>query len=256
MQSLTLPFPQPLVPATFVARPNRFVALVRLDGAPAGPAVEPLPAHVPDPGRLHDLLVPGARLWLVAADRHPPGPPLRPGLRRRPPRKTHYDVLLVEWAGELVSLDTRLPLALVRRNLEEQRIPEFAGYSEVRPEVRLGRSRIDFLLSDALGAQCYVEVKSATLVEEGLALFPDAVTERGARHLRELAAARRAGYRAAALFVVQRRAAQALAAHAENDPVFAQALREAAAAGVELVAYTCQLTLTGIALDQRIPVRV
>jgi len=252
MNGVILPFPGPLVPATFLSRHNRFAAIVRLDDG------SDEYVHLPDPGRLKELLIPGARLWLAYA---------APGLRRSV-RKTAYGVLLAKAAGGLISLDTRIPAALVRRALEARAIPQLASYGTVQAEARYGRSRIDFLLSHSdraatvaitdvlLEARCLLEVKSVTLVENGVGLFPDAVTARGTRHLLDLASAVHKGYRAAVLFIVQREDAIAVAPHEGNDPRFAQALRQAATAGVRLLAYTCRLSLEGIALAQAVPVRL
>ena len=126
----------------------------------------------------------------------------------------------------------------------------------MRPETRFGRSRIDFLLSAASQPDLLLEVKSVTLVEDNVGLFPDAVTERGTRHMKALAEARRQAFQAAVLFIVQRDDANAVAPRAVNDPAFARSLRQAAAAGVRLVAYTCRLTLQDIALANPVPVRL
>ena len=234
---MRLPFPSPLVPAVFLERPNRFVVRARLvDGS------EQM-GHLPDPGCLKDLLAPGVKLWLASAP-------------AAATRKTRYDVLLAETPAGLISLDTRIPTQLVRRALEQQSIPEFAGYSAVRPETRFGRSRIDFLLSAASQPDLLLEVKSVTLVEDNVGLFPDAVTERGTRHMKALAEARRQAFQAAVLFIVQRDDANAVAPRAVNDPAFARSLRQAAAVGVRLVAYTCCLTLQDIALANPVPVRL
>jgi sugar fermentation stimulation protein A len=233
--SVRLSFPRPLVRAGYIDRPNRFIVQARLDDDH-----EEL-VHLPDPGRLREVLTPGARLWLLPA-------------AETAQRKTRYDVLLAETEAGLISLDTRLPTQLVRRALEQRAIPEFAAYDTVRPEMPFGHSRIDFLLSGRAG-QMLLEVKSVTLVENGVGLFPDAVTARGARHLRELAAALAQGYQAAVLFIVQRADAAAVAPHPSNDPAFAAALRQAAEAGVQLAAYTCRLTPDDITLAGAVPVR-
>ncbi len=131
--------------------------------------------------------------------------------------------------------------------------PGLRGLRLSRREVPLGRSRIDFEVEDRRG-RALVEVKSATLVVGGLALFPDAPTLRGARHLRELTAHVRAGGRGSVVFVVQRNDARTLSPHVENDPAFAEALRGARRAGVGVLAFVCEVTPRGIRLDRRIPV--
>ncbi len=222
----------PLLPATFVRRDNRFRATVELDGRQVA-------VHVPNSGRLHELFTPGRRVLV------------RPVQSAH--RKTAYDLVMVWVDGHLVSLDARLPGPLFAEAVREGRLPEFAGYTQVREEVALGRSRIDVLL-EGNGPRCWVEAKSVTLVEGGTAMFPDAVTARGKRHVEELADAVRAGERAAVVFVVQREDAVRFAPHDASDPDFGQALRAAAAAGVEVYAYTCHVSAGEIRIAKRIPV--
>lgn len=222
----------PLVAGTFVRRDNRFRATVEVDGQEAA-------AHVPNSGRLHELFVPGRRVFL------------RPAAATT--RKTRYDLLLVEVAGRLVSLDARLPGPLVAEAVREGRLDEFHDYPHVREEVRLDDSRIDLLLEGGRG-RCWVEAKSVTLVEEGVALFPDAVTRRGRKHVNTLARAVENGECAAVVFVVQRDDARAFAPHDASDPDFGRALRAAATVGVLVYAYTCTVTPSEIAIARRIPV--
>ncbi len=203
-----------LVEARFLERPNRFLVLADLQG-------EVVPCHLPNPGRLQELLLPGARLSLRRQPRHQ--------------RKTAYDVAAVRTGDVLVSVDTRLPNRAVRRALEARILPEFQAFTQVLPEVALGDSRMDFLLRD--GKDCYLEVKSVTLVEDGVALFPDAPTERGRRHVQELAEAVRGGLRAAILFLVQRPDARLFRPRDATDPRFGEALRRAHGEGVEVYAY-------------------
>ena len=224
----------PLVEGTFVRRDNRFRATVEVGGHLAA-------AHVPNSGRLHELFVPGRRVFLRPAE----------GGKRR----TAYDLLLVDVEGTLVSLDARLPAPLLAEAIRAGQVPEFSGYTRVREEVRLDRSRLDLLLEGEQGT-CWVEAKSVTLVENGVALFPDAVTARGKRHVETLARAVGEHTRAAIVFVVQRNDARAFAPHDASDPAFGVALREAARAGVEVYAYTCHVSLTTITLAHRIPVHL
>jgi sugar fermentation stimulation protein A len=229
--------PGPLKGARFLDRPNRFIIRVALE-----PEEVVVTAHLPDPGRLEDLLLPEARVWVR------PTPD--------PARKTAWSAALVQAPSQaLVSLDTLLPNRLARVALEEETIAPLAGWSVVRAEVPLGRSRVDFLLQDYTGAQMYLEVKSATWVEGGVARFPDAPSDRAARHLRELAEATATpGVYATLLFIVQRNDATQLTAAPEIDPDFARALREAEAAGVRILAHRCQLTLEELMLGVEIPV--
>ena len=223
-----------LIPATFVKRDNRFRVTVRMEGHLVW-------AHLPNSGRLRELLVPGRRVLLVAA--------------QAPGRLTAYDLLMVDLDGTLVSIDARLPGRLLYESLQAGRLEEFAGYAEVRREVTYGQSRLDLVLEGGPGGgRCFIEAKSVTLVEDGVALFPDAPTQRGRRHLGELARARAEGHRAAVVFVVQRDDAISFSPHDEADPAFGRALREAAQAGVEVYAYKCRVSEGEITLNAPLPV--
>jgi sugar fermentation stimulation protein A len=219
----------PLHRARFFERPNRF--LVRCTLEPEGTEV---PAHLPDPGRLTELLLPGRHLWL----RHE-NELARDG-KRNPERKTEWTAVLVEAiGGGLVSLDTSLPNRLVR--LEQA-------------EARIGNSRIDFLLRRGRKQHLALEVKSVTLVREGVGLFPDAVTNRGARHVRELVRiAKRAHWSAAVLFVVQRPDARRVHAAREIDLDFAEALAEAKKAGVRILGRRCRVQRDRVLLGKSLP---
>ena len=167
-------------------------------------------------------------------------------------RKTSFDATLVQADNVLVSMDARLPSKLLKEAVEAGLLPGFAGYEDVVEEVPLGESRIDLLLVRG-SERFYLETKSVTLVAEGTALFPDAPTARGAKHLRSLEAAANAGHRAAAVFVVQREDAVSCAVDGISDPRFAAAIVSAAAAGVEVYAYRCDVTTRSIAISDRIP---
>lgn len=228
--------PETLRRAVFLNRPNRFLAMVELDG-------RRVDAHLPDPGRLEELLVSGRTVWVQPATGQG--------------RKTRYTLTLVEApSGELVSLVTTWPNLLVREALESHRLPELDGWELADREYRWGSSRFDFLLRDEAGTEMLLEAKSVTLVEDGRALFPDALTARGTRHVRELAAARMEGLEAAVLFVVQRADAASVTAARSIDPTFADALAEAAACGVRTYGYRCRVTLEEARLTEPIPVHV
>jgi sugar fermentation stimulation protein A len=229
-------------PAIFLERPNRYLVIVQLrDG-------QVIRAHCPDPGRLRELLIPGVTVHVSPAS--------------HALRKTTYDLRFVEHPvhGQLVSLDTRLPNQVVWEGLQTGFFAPFAGYSQIEREVRAPvagwgiQSRIDFRLWDTQGQPCWIEVKSATLVEARVARFPDAVTERGRRHLFELIHLRQQGARAAVLFIVQRPDADCVVPQWETDPEFGRTLAQAREAGVELYAYTCTLTTTQLELARPIPV--
>lgn len=234
-----------IVEATFLARPNRFLVEALLDGS----AVQ---AHLADRGRLTETLIPGARLLLA----HRPGQG----------RKTEYQAVAAyrgaseghappeAQGAQLVSLDTHLPNRLVLAALRAGALARFAGYPHVRPEVRLGASRFDFMLEGGDG-RCVLEVKSAGHLAGDTALFPDAPTSRGLRHLEELAALARQGVRAAVLFAAQG-SPLAVAMNTAIDPAFAAGLARAAAAGVEVCAYRCPLSRAGIVLGGEIPVLI
>jgi sugar fermentation stimulation protein A len=213
-----------LMSGVFLQRDNRFRVQVRLDGESDSVA-----AYLPNPGRLQELLLPGRTVLLR---------PAKPASKRR----TAYDLCLIEIRGGVwVSLDSRLPNPLVAQVLACGGLAGFEAYSEIKREVTFGRSRLDFLLTGH-EPRCWLEVKSVTLVEDETAAFPDAPTKRGQRHVRELRSAVEEGDRAAVLFVVQREDAQRFAPHDATDPAFGAALREAAAAGVEVRALRCCVT--------------
>ena len=238
----------PLVDGVFLHRLNRFAAMVSVDGRETM-------VHVANSGRMRELLHAGSWCGLSPAD--------------RPGRKTAYDLALVgvsEQGAEgdpgavdrglvLVSADARLPPALVTEAILEGRLGAFAGYTEVRREVTYRDSRLDVVL-DGPGGRCFIEVKSVTLVEGGVGLFPDAPTERGRRHVQTLASAVEAGYRGAAVFVIQRGDAVALTPHDLADPEFGAALRDAVSRGVEAHAYTCSVTPTEVRIIAPVPVRL
>ena len=220
-----------LTPGAFVRRDNRFRATVIVNGREQW-------AHVPNSGRLQELFTPGRPVWLApAATAH---------------RKTPFDLKLVAYASVLVSVDARLPNPLFAEALAEGRLAAFSP-GEVRREVPCGESRLDFCLLHEDGPQ-WVETKSVTLVEDGVALFPDAPTARGRRHLQTLAATLARDERAAVVFVVQRPDACCFRPHAEADPSFAAALRRAARAGVEVRAYSCHVSRQEIRLADEITV--
>ncbi|WP_324669858.1 DNA/RNA nuclease SfsA [Geochorda subterranea] len=221
--------------ATFLQRLNRFAIAVHLEG-------ERAPVHLPNSGRLHELLTPG-RPTLVA--------PASAGKRR-----TVGDAAFMLGPNGWVSVDARLPGRLLAEAVTEGALDELASYRVVRleppaPDER--DTRLDLLL-ERPGGRALVETKSVTLVEGGTALFPDAPTGRGRRHLVRLAAARGAGYEAYVVFVVQRLDAHRFAPHRRADPDFARALVEAAAAGVRVLAVACEVEPPEIRIVRRLPV--
>ena len=261
-----------LLGGRFVRRVNRFLALVELEGRETA-------VHVANSGRLGELFLPGAVVWVM---------PVESG-----GRKTAYDLALVEAGGVLVSVDARLPNALVAEAAGGGLLEGVGKPLEVIRESTFGESRFDLLLvgeggrrsrtpggvgDDLLPAgeggrrsrtlagvgddllltdgdsRRYVEVKSVTLVDRGVGLFPDSPTVRGVKHLNTLAEAVRAGYRAAVVFVVQRGDATAFAVNEPADPALAEALRRAVVAGVDAYAYNCRVSRREVRLDRRVPI--
>jgi len=222
-----------LVQGTFVRRDNRFRVQVQLDDGGR------VAAHLANPGRLRELLVPGHAVWLRPA--------------HAPQRRTNYDLVLVLYEGLYVSMNSQLPNRLVEKALRQRCLPDFAAYTEVQREIRLGESRLDFKLGGT-GTPCWIEVKSVTLVVNGIARFPDAPTTRGRRHLHELANIIAGGDRGAVIFVVQRADAVSFAPNDETDPSFGEALRQARKAGVEVSALRCRVTPQAIHLLDKVPV--
>jgi sugar fermentation stimulation protein A len=230
-------FPAPLVPATFVRRYKRFFAdVVLTDGTE-------LTAHCPNPGAMLGLNTPGLPAWLSVSD--------------NPKRKLSHTLELVEADGSLVGINTLLPNRLVAEALEAGLIPELAGYASVRREVKYGKaSRVDFLLEDPARGRCWLEVKNVHLMRTpGLAEFPDCVAARSTRHLEELADQVTAGDRAVALFVVQRTDCEAFSACADLDPAFARGLEAAATAGVEVMAWACEVHPGEVTIRRALPWR-
>lgn len=238
-------FPFRTEPAVFLERPNRFLVRVRLRAGG-----EEVSAHCPDPGRLAELLVPGAVVHVSHDRAHGAG-------------ATEYTLRFVEHPGHgvLVSVVSRLANDLFLEALRHRGFPPLAGYTRVRAEAPMPlaegdrvRSRADFYLEGDRLPPCWVEVKSATLVVDGTAYFPDAVTERGRRHLAHLSRAANGGDRCAVCFIVQRPDARLLRPQWERDPAFAREMLAAAEAGVEFYACTTLVTLSEASFLHPIPV--
>ena len=222
-----------LLEAEFLLRENRFAARVRLNGKVHR-------AHVPNTGRMEELLVDGATVLL----HH----------RGSKGRSTAWDLVMVEGPRGLVSIDSRVPNRLVREALSTGGIPQLADLEELRAEVPRGDSRIDFALAGEAG-EALVEVKGCTLVRpDGMALFPDAPTTRGARHVRELANAVAEGVRGLVIVVVQREDGRTFAPNDPQDPRFGNALRAAASTGVEVMAFGTSVSQTGVEMAGELPV--
>ncbi len=227
----------PLVAARFLGRPVRFLAEVEVDGRPAL-------AHLPNAGRLRELLAPGAEVLLAP---------------RAGPRRTAFDLVLARipeeergpGGGEWACVDARLPPRVLAAAIVRGAVPGLEGGRVVRREPPLGEGRADLLVAGP-GWEAVVEAKSITLVRPGAGLFPASPTARGARHALALAALR--GRRRVVAFVVQRPDARAVRANEPADPAFAEALRRAARAGVELVAGRCAVGPEGLSWGGPLPV--
>lgn len=222
--------------AEFIARPNRFIAQCRL-------GEEEIRCHVPNTGRCRELLLPGAAAVVERS--------------QNPGRKTGWTLVAVRKGEMLVNLDSQAPNRVVEEALRAGRLDGALGgpVQEVRREVRAGESRLDFT-ARAAGRTVYVEIKGVTLEREGTALFPDAPTARGARHLEELTRLAAAGFGAAVVFVIQMRGPRLFRPNAGQDPAFARALRRAAAAGVVVAAWDCVVEPGGLTLGRPVPVKL
>lgn len=214
----------------FLHRPNRFIAQVEIDGHTET-------VHVKNTGRCRELLIPGATVYLEESG--------------NPNRKTRFDLIAVEKGPLLINMDAQAPNQVFREWAQSGAFrPDLAL---LRPETTWGKSRFDFYWEGG-GKKGFVEVKGVTLEVDGLALFPDAPTERGVKHLEELIACRQEGYEAAMCFVVQMSGMTAFSPNESTHPAFGDALRRARAAGVELLAYTCRVAPNQLTLDAPLPI--
>lgn len=234
-------FTHPLVPGILIQRYKRFLADVTTAGGVT------VTASCPNTGSMLGLTKPGSKVWLSESD--------------SPTRKYRHTWEMIEadlgTGPHLVGINTGRPNALVTEAIETGTIAELAGYPMLRREVKYGLdSRIDVLLSGGRdNRDCYVEVKNVHLMREnGLAEFPDSKTERGAKHLRELANMVGEGHRAVMVFLVQRSDAESFKLARDIDPAYAAAFQAAAASGVEMLCYKCQLSPTEIAVEKRIEI--
>lgn len=223
----------PLCEARFIERPNRFLIRCRVNG-------NTVDAHLPDPGRLKELLIPGVELLIE----HTP----------RTGKKTQYTVHLVNTPMGYVSINTRYPNLLVLQSLQNHCLPGFQDYSLVRSEVPVENHRLDFELKTSSGKQVFMEVKSVTLVEgDGIARFPDAVTSRGRSHVQLLEKLVKQGIETWIFFVVQRQDSRIFTPHWQRDPDFSFALEKAINYGVRLAVHTCRILKESIGWDLPIP---
>ena len=228
--------PSPLIRGSLIKRYKRFLADIALDDG------REITVHCANPGSMLGVAVEGAPAWV---SEHNDGK-----------RKLPFSWQLTEIDGILIPINTSNPNRIVEEALADRVIPELAGYASIRREVKYGeKSRIDFLLEDPRKGACYVEVKNVHLSRTtGLAEFPDSVTARGAKHLRELVAVKQAGARAVMAFVVQRSDCRLFRPAADLDPAYAQALNDAVAAGVELLCYDCEVSTAEVVLRRAVEI--
>lgn len=220
-----------MVPGIFRNRPNRFIAHVEIDG-------KEQVVHVKNTGRCRELLVPGVAVWCQRAD--------------NPARKTQYDLITVRKGQRLINMDSQAPNTAAREWLESGGL---GNIDNLRQETVHGNSRFDFSFTKE-GKTCFLEVKGVTLEDNGVCAFPDAPTERGAKHLRGLAEAARQGYGAYVLFVIQMADVKYLHPNDRTDPDFGAALREAAAQGVKVLAVACQISENEMMISGSVPVHL
>lgn len=221
------------VTGQFKSRPNRFIAMVEIDGK-----IEK--CHVKNTGRCRELLLPDAEVYLEKSS--------------NPDRKTAYDLIGVEKGELLINMDSQAPNKAVKEWLEEE--VYFKHVTYIKPECKYGNSRIDFYLETEERRKIFIEVKGVTLEENGIARFPDAPTERGIKHILELQQAVAEGYEAYILFVIQMKEILHFEPNDRTHPAFGDVLREAAEHGVGILAYDCVVTRDSMKLDSPVKVQL
>ena len=220
-----------MVPGIFIARPNRFIAHIEING-------QTEVCHVKNTGRCKELLIPGAQVWCQKST--------------NPDRKTKYDLIAVKKGARVINMDSQAPNAAAKEWLEKGGLGDI---SLLKPETKHANSRFDFsFIKD--GRQCFLEVKGVTLENDGICAFPDAPTVRGARHLQELTQAVMDGFGAYVLFVIQIEDVLYLHPNDATDPAFGAALRQAAAAGVKVLAMECAVTPDTMEITKPVEVRL
>ena len=217
----------------FLERPNRFTAWIDINSVPTM-------VHVPNSGRMGELLRKGTTVLLTPI--------------AGTERKTNYDLSLVKFNHTLIAIDSRMPTVLVHEAFANGQLEQFSNYTWTKREVQFSDSRLDMVIgNDEL---CYIETKSVTLVENDIALFPDAPTSRGVRHINALTRAVNEGHRAAIILVVQRNDVSAFSTNYKADPQFSDSLSLAKTAGVEVYAYRCRVSLEEVILTEPLHVHI
>ena len=226
-----------LIPGILVKRYKRFMADVKLaDG-------EVVTAHCPNSGSMRECCEPGRPVYLSFHD--------------NPKRKLKYTWELIEMPTSIVGINTLIPNRLVAESIEADLVSDLNGYDNIAREVKTSdNTRLDILLSSEDGNRCYVEIKNCTLVKEGVACFPDAVTSRGLKHLVELSSLVSKGFRCVIFYVIQRMDANIFQPADHIDPAYGRELRQVLKHGVEIIVYDTQIDLKTIRLNRKIPCRL
>ena len=219
-----------MVPGTFLERPNRFIAYVEIEGRKET-------VHVKNTGRCAELLQTGVRVYLQESE--------------NPGRKTKWDLIAVEKGSRMVNMDSQIPNKVVKEWLEAGHL--FENITRIQPEFTYGNSRFD-LYVEADGKRIFIEVRGVTLEQDGVVRFPDAPSDRAVKHVEELKAAVKEGYEAYVFFVIQMKDVRYFTPNMDTHPAFGEALRDAARAGVHVLAYDCEVSSDRIAIADKVPV--
>ena len=223
-----------LIRGTLIKRYKRFLADVRLESG------DTVTAHCPNSGSMKACSEPGRPVYLSHHD--------------NPKRKLKYTWEMIDMGSSLVGVNTNVPNKLVKSSIEAGMIPELAGYETVTPEVKVSdHSRLDLVLSDPDKGRCYIEIKNCSLVDRGHAQFPDAVTERGLKHIHELESLLQQGNRCVMFYLIQRMDADRFSPADHIDPAYGKGLRQAAKQGVETLVYDTAITTQGIIIGNKVP---
>ena len=219
--------------AEFIRRPNRFEAYVNFNG-------EELMVHVPNTGRCKEILIPGSTVLLRE--------------ELNPTRKTLYDLIAVYKDNKIINIDSQIPNKVVDEALKNKKIQKLVKYNIIQREKTFGNSRFDFKLSNDMGEEYYLEVKGVTFEVDGKTMFPDAPTERGRKHLLELIEAKKMGFGAGVLFLIQMSNINKFSPYDDMDGAFGEALRLAYKNGVDIFAYECEVGENFITLSKPVEV--
>lgn len=224
-----------IVKGKFIERPNRFIAYVDVEGEENNPQT----VHVKNTGRCKEILVPGATVYLEKSD--------------NPNRKTKYDLVKVLKEDRLINMDSQAPNKVVGEWLRDNNL--YKNTTLVKAEKKYGDSRFDFYI-EGDGKKAWMEVKGVTFEKDGVALFPDAPSERAVKHVEHLIKAKKEGYDTYIMLVIQMTDIQYFTPNVETHPKFAEALIEADAAGVKVMAYDCYVTEHGMMINEQIPIKL